>query len=100
MSAVKSAKKRSTRFSVVSFVTIPLSGLFSDHVGRKRMSGFRRDSAVAHSAYMQYGPQAALIAEAFMRAPVLHRRFPGVSAGIGYRRRPGPADRDCLVREF
>jgi MFS family permease len=88
--------------SCVSFVTIPLSGHVSDLIGRKRMYligaatiglfGFLYfamvDSAVPAAVFiaivlsliphnMQYGPQAALIAEAF--TPRL--RYSGASLG-------------------
>jgi metabolite-proton symporter len=86
----------------VSFVTIPLSGHISDRIGRKNMYligaaaiglfGFLYfgmvDSAIPSAAFiaivlsliphdMQYGPQAALIAEAF--TPRL--RYSGASMG-------------------
>jgi metabolite-proton symporter len=88
--------------SVVSFVTIPLSGHISDRIGRKRMYligaatvgvfGFLYfamvDTAIPSLVFlaivlsliphdMQYGPQAALIAEAF--TPRL--RYSGSSLG-------------------
>src|SRR5689334_171804 len=88
--------------SVVSFVTIPLSGHISDRIGRKRMYligaavtgvfGFlyfgMLDTAAPVAVFvaivlsliphdMQYGPQAALIAEAF--TPRL--RYSGASMG-------------------
>jgi metabolite-proton symporter len=88
--------------SVVSFVTIPLSGHISDHIGRKKMYmigaattgvfGFLYFGMVDTTAPlavfvaivlsliphdMQYGPQAALIAEAF--TPRL--RYSGASLG-------------------
>jgi MFS family permease len=88
--------------SVVSFVTIPLSGYLSDRIGRKKMYmigaaltgvfGFLYfgmvDSAVPLTVFVaivlsliphdiQYGPQAALIAEAF--TPRL--RYSGASLG-------------------
>ena len=88
--------------SVVSFVTIPLSGHISDRIGRKKMYligaattgvfGFLYfgmiDTAAPLAVFvaivlsliphdMQYGPQAALIAEAF--TPRL--RYSGASLG-------------------
>jgi MFS family permease len=88
--------------SVVSFVTIPLSGHISDRIGRRKMYligvvtmglfGFLYfgmiDTAVPWAVFlaivlsliphdMQYGPQAALIAEAF--TPRL--RYSGSSLG-------------------
>jgi metabolite-proton symporter len=88
--------------SVVSFVTIPLSGHISDRIGRKKMYligvvvtglfGFLYfgmvDTALPSAVFiaivlsliphdMQYGPQAALIAEAF--TPRL--RYSGASLG-------------------
>ncbi|MEA2862969.1 MAG: hypothetical protein QOC84_925, partial [Bradyrhizobium sp.] len=88
--------------SVVSFVTIPLSGYISDRIGRKKMYmigaattgvfGFLYFGMVDSGAPllvfvaivlsliphdMQYGPQAALIAEAF--TPRL--RYSGASLG-------------------
>src|SRR5712671_2396465 len=88
--------------SVVSFVTIPLSGHISDRIGRKKMYligaasmglfGFLYfamvDTAISSAVFvaivlsliphdMQYGPQAALIAEAF--TPRL--RYSGSSLG-------------------
>jgi MFS family permease len=88
--------------SVLSFVTIPLSGHISDRIGRKKMYmigaattgvfGFLYfgmvDTAVPLLVFvavvlsliphdMQYGPQAALIAEAF--TPRL--RYSGASLG-------------------
>jgi MFS family permease len=88
--------------SVVSFVTIPLSGHISDRIGRKTMYligvvatglfGFLYfgmiDTAVPSAVFIaivlsliphdiQYGPQAALIAEAF--TPRL--RYSGASMG-------------------
>src|SRR6202521_1190698 len=88
--------------SVVSFVTIPLSGHISDRIGRKKMYligaattgvfGFLYfgmvDTAAPVTVFvaivlsliphdMQYGPQAALIAEAF--TPRL--RYSGASLG-------------------
>jgi metabolite-proton symporter len=88
--------------SVVSFVTIPLSGHISDRIGRRKMYligaavtglfGFlyfgMLDTAVPSAVFiaivlsliphdMQYGPQAALIAEAF--TPRL--RYSGCSLG-------------------
>jgi MFS family permease len=88
--------------SVVSFVTIPLSGHISDRIGRRKMYmigaaaiglfGFLYfamvDSAIPLAVFiaivisliphdMQYGPQAALIAEAF--TPRL--RYSGASLG-------------------
>ncbi len=88
--------------SCVSFVTIPLSGHISDRIGRRKMYligaavtgvfGFLYfgmvDSAVPWAVFlaivlsliphdMQYGPQAALIAEAF--TPRL--RYSGASLG-------------------
>jgi MFS family permease len=88
--------------SCVSFVTIPLSGYISDRIGRRKMYligaavtgvfGFLYfgmvDSAVPWAVFlaivlsliphdMQYGPQAALIAEAF--TPRL--RYSGASLG-------------------
>jgi MFS family permease len=86
----------------LSFVTIPLSGHISDRIGRKKMYligaavtglfGFLYfgmvDTAIPSAAFiaivlsliphdMQYGPQAALIAEAF--TPRL--RYSGASLG-------------------
>ncbi|HEY4820549.1 MAG TPA: MFS transporter, partial [Xanthobacteraceae bacterium] len=86
----------------VSFITIPLSGHISDHIGRRKMYligaattglfGFLYfgmvDTAVPYAVFiaivlsliphdMQYGPQAALIAEAF--TPRL--RYSGASLG-------------------
>jgi hypothetical protein len=49
---------------------------------------------------MQYGPQAALIAEAFTPRLRYSGASLGVSAGIGYRRRPGTADRYRPVRDL
>jgi metabolite-proton symporter len=91
--------------SCVSFVTIPLSGHISDRIGRKRMYllgvvtvgifGFvyfsLLDTAVPALVFlaivlsliphdMQYGPQAALIAEAF--TPRL--RYSGASLGYQF----------------
>jgi MFS family permease len=88
--------------SIVSFVTIPLSGHISDRIGRKKMYmigaattgvfGFLYfgmvDTAAPLAVFvaivlsliphdMQYGPQAALIAEAF--TPRL--RYSGASLG-------------------
>jgi MFS family permease len=88
--------------SVVSFVTIPLSGHISDRIGRRKMYligaattglfGFLYfamvDTAIPLAVFiaivisliphdMQYGPQAALIAEAF--TPRL--RYSGASLG-------------------
>jgi len=88
--------------SCVSFVTIPLSGHISDRIGRRRMYligaaatglfGFlyfgMLDTAIPSAVFiaivisliphdMQYGPQAALIAEAF--TPRL--RYSGASLG-------------------
>ena len=88
--------------SCVSFVTIPLSGHISDRIGRRRMYligaasiglfGFLYfamvDTAIPSAVFiaivlsliphdMQYGPQAALIAEAF--TPRL--RYSGASLG-------------------
>jgi MFS family permease len=88
--------------SVVSFITIPLSGYISDRIGRKNMYligaattglfGFLYfgmvDTAIPLAVFiaivlslvphdMQYGPQAALIAEAF--TPRL--RYSGSSLG-------------------
>ncbi len=88
--------------SLVSFITIPLSGHISDRIGRRKMYligaaavglfGFLYfgmvDSAVPSAVFiaivlsliphdMQYGPQAALIAEAF--TPRL--RYSGSSLG-------------------
>jgi metabolite-proton symporter len=88
--------------SMVSFITIPLSGYLSDRIGRKKMYmigaattgvfGFLYfgmvDSAAPLAVFvaivlsliphdMQYGPQAALIAEAF--TPRL--RYSGASLG-------------------
>ena len=89
--------------SVVSFVTIPLSGHISDRIGRKKMYmigaattgvfGFLYfgmvDTAAPVAVFvaivlsliphdMQYGPQAALIAESFGT----NVRYSG--AGLGY----------------
>ncbi len=86
----------------VSFITIPLSGHISDRIGRKKMYligvvavglfGFLYfgmvDTAIGSAVFiaivlsliphdMQYGPQAALIAEAF--TPRL--RYSGASLG-------------------
>jgi MFS family permease len=88
--------------SCLSFVTIPLSGHISDRIGRKKMYligaatvgvfGFLYfgmvDTAIPSAVFiaivlsliphdMQYGPQAALIAEAF--TPRL--RYSGASLG-------------------
>jgi MFS family permease len=88
--------------SVLSFVTIPLSGHISDRIGRRKMYligvaavglfGFLYfamvDTAIPSAVFiaivlsliphdMQYGPQAALIAEAF--TPRL--RYSGASLG-------------------
>lgn len=88
--------------SIISFVTIPLSGHISDRIGRRRMYmigavvtglfGFlyfgMLDTAIPWVVFaaivlslvphdMQYGPQAALIAEAF--TPRL--RYSGASLG-------------------
>jgi MFS family permease len=88
--------------SCVSFVTIPLSGHISDRIGRRKMYvigaasvglfGFLYfgmvDTAIPSAVFiaivlsliphdMQYGPQAALIAEAF--TPRL--RYSGASMG-------------------
>jgi MFS family permease len=88
--------------SCVSFITIPLSGHISDRIGRRKMYligaaaiglfGFLYfgmvDTAVPSAVFiaivlsliphdMQYGPQAALIAEAF--TPRL--RYSGASLG-------------------
>jgi MFS family permease len=88
--------------SCVSFVTIPLSGHISDRIGRRKMYligaatvglfGFLYfgmvDTAIPSAVFiaivlsliphdMQYGPQAALIAEAF--TPRL--RYSGASLG-------------------
>ncbi len=86
----------------VSFITIPLSGHISDRIGRRKMYligaarnrrvrfrifrhggygdtgfGVHRHRALVHTARHQYGPQAALIAEAF--TPRL--RYSGASLG-------------------
>jgi len=88
--------------SLFSFITIPLSGHISDHIGRRKMYligaavtglfGFlyfgMLDTAIPSAVFsaivlslvphdMQYGPQAALIAEAF--TPRL--RYSGASLG-------------------
>jgi metabolite-proton symporter len=88
--------------SVVSFITIPLSGHISDRIGRRKMyligaavTGFfgflyfgMLDTALPSAVFiaivlsliphdMQYGPQAALIAESF--TPRL--RYSGASLG-------------------
>ena len=47
---------------------------------------------------MQYGPQAALIAEAFTPRLRYSGASLGLSACLGHRRRPGAADRDRAVR--
>ena len=107
----------------VSFVTIPLSGHISDRIGRRKMYligaattgvfGFvyfgMVDTAMPALVFiaivlsliphdMQYGPQAALIAEAF--TPRL--RYSGASLGYqlasSHRRRTGADHRDRAVR--
>ena len=109
----------------VSFFTIPIAGHISDKIGRKKMYligvvtmglfGFLYfgmvDTAVPALVFiaivlsliphdMQYGPQAALIAESF--TPRL--RYSGclarLSAGVDRRRRPGAADRHLAVLDL
>ena len=110
--------------SCVSFVTIPLSGHISDLIGRKKMYligaattglfGFLYfgmvDTAVPAAVFtaivlsliphdMQYGPQAALIAEAFTPR-LLQRRLVGLSACIRDRGRARAPYRDGAVRHL
>ena len=49
---------------------------------------------------MQYGPQAALIAEVVHAAAALQRRLARLSAGVDHRRRPGAAHRYRAVRRL
>ena len=110
--------------SCVSFVTIPLSGHISDLIGRRKMYligaattglfGFLYfgmvDTAVPAAVFiaivlsliphdMQYGPQAALIAEAFTPR-LLQRRLVGLSACIRDRGRARAPYRDGAVRHL
>ena len=109
----------------VSFITIPLSGHISDRIGRRRMYligvvaiglfGFLYfgmvDTAIPSAVFIaivlsliphdiQYGPQAALIAESF--TPRL--RYSGAS--LGYQLAsiiaggPAPIIADCVVRSL
>ena len=106
----------------VSFITIPLSGHISDRIGRKRMYligvaatglfGFLYfgmvDTAIPWAVFiaivlsliphdMQYGPQAALIAEAFTPRLRYSGSSPRLSARICYCWRPGADDRHGAV---
>ena len=108
--------------AVVSFVTIPLSGHISDRIGRRKMYligvviiglfGFLYfgmvDTAIPSAVFIaivlsliphdiQYGPQAALIAEIFHAAAALQRRFARLSAGVDHRRRAGADHRHRFV---
>ena len=109
----------------VSFFTIPIAGHLSDKIGRKKMYligvvimglfGFLYfgmvDTATPAAVFiaivlsliphdLQYGPQAALIAESF--TPRL--RYSGASLGYQlashHRRRPGAAHRHRIVRRL
>ena len=111
--------------SCVSFITIPLSGHISDRIGRRKMYligaavtglfGFLYfgmvDTAIPSAVFIaivlsliphdiQYGPQAALIAESFTPRLALQRRLARLSARVDHRRRAGAAHRDCAVRHL
>ena len=109
----------------VSFITIPLSGHISDRIGRRKMYligvvimglfGFLYfgmvDTAIPSAVFIaivlsliphdiQYGPQAALIAEIVHAAAPLQRRFARLSASVDHCRRAGADHRDRLVRDL
>ncbi len=106
----------------VSFFTIPIAGHISDKIGRKNMYligvvtmglfGFLYfgmvDTAVPALVFiaivlsliphdMQYGPQAALIAESFTPNLRYSGSFARLSVGVDHRRRPGADHRHCSV---
>ena len=109
--------------AVVSFVTIPLSGHISDRIGRRKMYligvvatglfGFLYfgmvDTAIPSAVFIaivlsliphdiQYGPQAALIAESFTPRLRYSGASLGLSARLDHRRRSGAAHRHVAVR--
>jgi len=111
--------------SCLSFVSIPLSGHISDRIGRRKMYligaatvgvfGFLYfamvDTAIPSLVFiaivlsliphdMQYGPQAALIAEAFTPRLRLQRCVTGLSVRLRDCRRSGAPDRDSPVRRL
>ena len=104
--------------AALALVLVPLFGHLSDRVGRKRMyitgavlTGLwalpyfallnTKEAAIVFITIsvsliphnMQYGPQAALIAESFTDPPALQRRRDRLPARVGGRRRPGTAAR-------
>ena len=109
----------------VSFITIPLSGHISDRIGRRKMYligvvitglfGFLYfgmvDTAIPSAVFIaivlsliphdiQYGPQAALIAEILHAAAALQRRLAWLSAGVDHCRRTCAADCYRFVRRL
>ena len=111
--------------SCVSFVTIPLSGHISDRIGRRKMYligaaatgvfGFVYFAMLGSASPvlifaaivlsliphdMMYGPQAALIAEAFTPRLRYSGASLGYQLGIGYCRWSGAIDCDGIVRNL
>ena len=109
----------------VSFFTIPIAGHISDKIGRKNMYligvvamglfGFLYfgmvDTAIPALVFiaivlsliphdMQYGPQAALIAESFTPRLRYSGASLGYQLGVDHRRRPGAAHRHRAVRRL
>ncbi len=109
--------------SVVSFFTIPYAGYLSDRIGRKRMYLIGA-AAMGVFGFVYFAmldtmmPGWIFLAIVFVTGPArpdvraaggvdrrmlhwpaaLQRRLARLSAGLGHRRRPGPADRDGIVR--
>ncbi len=109
--------------SVVSFFSIPLSGHWSDRIGRKRMYligaavtgvfGFiyfalaeyddagvdlSCHRAIADSARHDVRPAGGIDRRVLYRPAALQRRLDRLSAGLGLRRRPRTADRNGALR--
>ncbi len=105
--------------SVVSFVSIPLSGHISDRIGRRKMyligaarnrrlrlrlfrhAGQRRagacvlgNRAIAHTTRHDVRAAGGADRRSLHASAALQRRIVGLPACFGYCRRPGAADRD------